>query len=49
MEVDMEHSEGTRRGWSRRTFLWLALAIAAVVVVAIVLVASASGGSGGLY
>jgi anti-sigma-K factor RskA len=45
----MEHSEGRRRSWSRRTSLWVALAIAAVVVVAIVLAASASGGSGGLY
>lgn len=41
---------GTKRrsGWSRRT--WLAIAIGIVVVVAVILIAmNAGGGSGGIY
>ena len=37
-----------RGGWSRRT--WLAIAIGIVVVVAVILIAmNAGGGSGGIY
>jgi|GEM_PF-1353777 hypothetical protein len=43
-------TSGTKRrgGWSRRT--WLAIAIGIVVVVAVILIAmNAGGGSGGIY
>jgi hypothetical protein len=43
-------TSGTKRrgGWSRRT--WLAIAIGVVVIVAVILIAMNSGaGSGGIY
>ena len=49
-EADMDSStSGTKRrgGWSRTT--WLAIAIGIVAVVAVILIAANSGGSGGIY
>jgi hypothetical protein len=46
----MDSSSGMKRrgGWSRRT--WLAIALGIVVVVAVVLIAmNSGGGSGGIY
>ena len=47
--MDSSRSGTERRGgWSRRT--WLAIAIGIVVVVAVILIAmNAGGGSGGIY